>query len=210
VKLTEIYKTSSRSEDISKFNQYITDAPIVGSIRQMVLKKHIDQYGDIRYGLCDQDNMDKLIAFFHISKQPDNTFIATTPITDPQYQRQGWMKYLYNYAVLKDKLTLISDDNHTPEAAALWRALAQQGLYDIYMFNKKTKEKRPFNSGEDPWSIQNEKDWLLITEQLTQEDIVLQEQYSAKRGERAQRRKMGMDYPGLYGPGLDCPEVQNP
>lgn len=189
----------------ASYIHYFSNAPVVALIHNMVLKKAVDAYGDIRYGLFDPTH-NILVSYLHLNKEP-NFYQVGMPSTDPRYRRQGWATYLYDYAVLTDGLTIASDMSQTEEAKQLWLALIRNNRYEIFTLNVHTGEKLPYDPANSPWDRNNQKHTILITEQFSQELLEQIEQMSCKRGDRALRRKLGRDY--LYGVGTSSDLFEN-
>lgn len=207
MKLDEIGITPPRDEYNDEFTHYFNNAEIVDIIHSYQLKKHVDEWGDIMYGLFDPKT-NLLISYLHLEKEP-NYYRVGLPSTRPEYRRQGWATYLYDYAVLKDKLKIASDQNQTPEAKQLWKSLARNSRYKIFMFDLKTGKKIPYNGTNAPWAIKNVKNIILITEQHSSEELALFESWSCQRGVRAGRRKSGK-WDHLFGPGTSSALFWNP
>lgn len=191
---------------ISYVDQYLhhfENSKEVATIKNMILKKSVDQFGDIHYGLFDATG--KIVSYQYLDKQ-DQFYVSSMPITRKEYQKQGWMTYIMDYAVLKDKLTVAGDTRQTPEAIKLWRALTRNARYRVFIYNKKTGEKNLFKStGRKPWQGETE-DTFLITEH-SQELVENQEKWFV-RMKRIRSRPLTED--SFYGPETSSALFWNP
>jgi hypothetical protein len=147
--LFEIITIDSRDEYHDQYIIRFKNAEQLSTIRNLTLKRAIDQYGDRYYGLFDQE---QLIAYLQLSKH-DDYYQVLMQSTLNQYKGQGWMTYLFDYTVLQDKLTIVSDDRQTKLAKSLWQSLARNGRYNIYIWDQQTNSKTLLKSTDDsPWN----------------------------------------------------------
>ena len=197
----------NRDEYNTQYVHYFGDAPTVSTIHGLELKRVVDEYGDIMYGLFDPDKH-LLISYLKLMKAP-NYYQVSLPSTMPEFQGQGWMTYLYDYAVLTDKLTIASDVQQTPAAKNLWLSLVRNYRYQIYTYDTRTHHKQLFDPSKvDPWDVTNRGHMILMTEWHTREIAESIELWKQNRGVRQERARMGVDH--LFGPGTSSEDWWNP
>lgn len=180
MKLSEIIITPSRSENIDEKLYYFTNTKEISKINEMTLKKTVDEYGDVHYGLF-HDKI--LISYLHLNKEK-NWYSVGMPITRHEYQGRGWATALYDYAITKDNLKVASDDRQTPEAKALWKRLYKNHRFHIFLFNPITGDRIPYEGDDAPWDRQHQK-WVLVTEDFSDQEKEEWDSLCCKRGTRA-------------------------
>lgn len=208
MKLTEIYTSPSRNENNDQFVGYfVQQSPIVHTHQPsgFVLKRSMDEHGDIRYGLFDP-KLSKLVSYAHFSDTGNGWYISSMPSTDSEYQKQGWITLIFNYAVNHDHIKIMSDEQHTPEAKAMWRSLKSRGLFDVEIYNTETNQILSWTSDNDPYSIDNEKTHRLVAIPRNLKNKHINESHGG-RGLSAERRRLGIHDHGQYGPGTSNEEL---
>lgn len=201
MKLNEIILNPPRDEYHDQYLHYFTNALNIATVRGNILRKAVDEFNDIHYGLFHGHNND-FIAYMELEKK-HNFYQVKMISTLNDYRGQGWITYMFDYAVLNDKLTIASDTHQTPQAKEVWKSLARNGRYKIFILNTKTREKTPFEPNDDaPWDSKRET--ILITEQYsyTKEEI---EEIKNEDIRRKQARNVV-----LYGPGTSDYMFWNP
>lgn len=196
--LFEIINIPSRDEYHNQFLSRFNKAEKVAEIQGKVLRLYVDEYSDRYYGLFDQDN---LIAYLQLCKE-GQCYQVLMQSTLNQYRGQGWITYLFDYAVLHDKLKLVSDDRQTKAAKNVWKSLARNGRYDVFIWDRETNEKTLLKSDDDsPWNdLENPVLIIEYNEQRFQSLI----EHTKKRIEK------GIDPVTLYGPGTTDVDFWNP
>lgn len=208
MKLVEIMLNDPRDEYNDNYIHYFDGAGTLSLLPGgYVFKKAVDDFGDVHYGIFDYKSTE-LLSYLHLTIEGKYAIVGL-PSTAKEFRGQGLMSYMYNYAVLKDHLILMSDNSHTPDAKRLWKSLQSRHLYKISVIDLNTKETHEWDGSEEPW-IGDKPNIRLVTEQYLKDEIALQESYTAKRGIRANRKRKGMDDMGLYGPGTSTAEFWNP
>ena len=207
MKLVEIMLSSPRDEMNDNYRHFFKNAPTLATLPGGYLfKKVVDEFGDIRYGIFDRRGR-VLISYLHLDIQRPYA-IVSMPSTMSQFRGQGLMSYMYNYAVLKDNLTLMSDEQQTPEARNLWKSLHRNGLINIQLLDQKTNNTKPWNGDNEPWDGNNKQTSRLIASKPITESLSMP--YTLTKGIRFERKQLGMDDMGLYGPGTSTEDWWNP
>lgn len=201
MKLIEILLVDPRDEYNENYMHYFIKSPIVHVFPNTghLLKRDVDSYGDVRYGIFD-NKQQVLISYLHLDKQGD-WYVASMPSTMRQFRGQGLMTFLYAYAVTTDNLKVMSAVQQTPEAKNMWKSFASRGLFGVSLFDQQTQEVKPWTTEIDPWDRANVNRYRLVALPHTTEELALLERYSSQRGERAARRRMGINDYSQFGPG---------
>lgn len=209
--LKEIYQTTPRLEYNDQRKHYFDyNSPVVYTHQptRYKLKRNIDEHKDVRYGLFD--NTEQILISYASFQQEGDWYISSMPSTDPKYQKQGWMTLIFTFAVNHDHLKIMSDDQQTPEAKQLWKALASRGKFAVKVYNTNTNQIIDWTPENDPYLTHNEQTHRLIAIPHLVNDKQLSEQYSAYRGdERAIRKQLGIFDYGQYGIGTSTDDFIN-
>lgn len=198
MKLIEIFDSPSRDEYNDNYIHYFINAPTITTIpgTNYVLKISTNDQSDTKYGIFDPLH-NNLISYLSISVN-NGVAIVGLPSTDPEYRKQGLMSFLYSYIVLKDGYQLLSDDRQTPEAKHLWLSCKRNHFFNIDVIDIQTGKRHPWKGDNEPWESQTD-NIRLIAYRFTNEQYTLSEQYTCRYGSRADRRRLAMDNPELYG-----------
>lgn len=201
MKLNEIMSTDSRSEFNDNYIHYFANAPTVAKIpgTTYVLKIASDKSQDsLKYGIFDSTQT-ILISYLSVYLEAGNIAVVSLPSTANEYQGQGLMSYIYSHIVLKDGFLLMSDNQQTPEAKKLWKSCFRKHFFNINVIDTETGEQHRWVGDEEPWQSQQD-NIRLIASRFTNEQIIISEKYTCRYGPRADRRRLAMDNPELYGP----------
>jgi hypothetical protein len=203
MKLIEIHTSPSRNENNDQYvNHFDVHSPIVYTHLPtgFVLKRSIDEHQDVRYGLFDPKTL-KLISYAHFSNNGDGWYVSLMPSTDSDYQKQGWISLIFDYAVNHDHIKIMSDEQQTPEAKKMWRSLKSRGMFDVEVYNIITKQILSWTPENDPYSEPNEDTHRLIAVPRNLINKHINESIGGGRGVRAERRQLGIHDYNQYGPG---------
>lgn len=209
MKLVEIHSSPSRNENNDQYVHHFTQqSPVVYSHAPtgFVLKRAMDNYQDVRYGLFDPKTS-KLISYAHFAFGGDEWYTSLMPSTDSDYQKQGWITLIFDYAINYDHLKIISDEQQTLEAQRMWRSLKSRGLFDVKIYNIDTKQILPWTPENDPYAANNEDTHRLIALPRNLKNKHMNESVGGGRGVRAARRQLGIHDYSQYGPGTSNEEL---
>lgn len=114
------------------------------------MKKSIND-SFIYYGLFN--STDDLISYLEL-EHTGNYYTIVFPNTEYGHRGNGYMTWIYQYAIMHDNLQLISDTEHTEEAKRLWRRIYNTNTCNIVVYNLNTNESHPWNGNNEPWEAQ--------------------------------------------------------
>lgn len=110
-------------------------------IKEISLRRYSDQ-DNLWYGLIVNDNnQEKLVGILKLERFDNKWQVRLAQITEP-YKSKGFATYLYDYAVMNDHLTILSDITQTEGdlggSRGLWERLYRNGRYTVCAFNLDT------------------------------------------------------------------------
>lgn len=209
MKLKEIHMSVPRDEFNENYIHYFNNTPIIYTHQPTgyKLKRSIDEFGDVRYGLFSQDE-NQLIAYAHFSKEDDH-YVSSMPSTLSNYRKQGWMSLIFDFAINKDGLSVVSDGQQTPEARMFWRSLKSRGEFEVTPYNYDTHQELDWSPDNDPYNERNSQTHRFIARRYTIREQHIMESYApgSSRSIRAERRRLGIYDYGKYGPGTSNEEL---
>jgi hypothetical protein len=141
----------------------------------------------------------ELMAALTATLTPVGLQISQTTVV-PHRRKQGCIRFILNW-VVKHRGAVASDNSHTPEAKAMWRALIQMpGDLKLSMLDSETGEKRPLGREniEEPWATQSSDVVILAEERILSESA------------RQSRSRPSARLPVWYGPGTGTTASPNP
>lgn len=142
MKITEITELTDaitqplgRDEYIDHQRMYFDHSPSVYQIHGLELKKYSPDDTTLWYGLIDTGPKTPVLAgILKLEKIPPGWQVRLIQIQQP-YKSQGYGTFLYDYAVMNDGLTLLSDFSQTQGdlggSEGLWTKLYRQGRYRV-------------------------------------------------------------------------------
>lgn len=137
MKVTEIITNPPRDEYLDS-HSYKFGSDVVATIRGLRLKKYSDST-EIEYGLFDQE--DRLVGYLGLDYYGDNIWQVSLSQLAQAYKGQGYGTFLYDYAIMNDKLKVLSDATNTggPHGSKnLWLRLIDNKRYNIVGYDTKT------------------------------------------------------------------------
>lgn len=143
MKLEEIWVNPPRDEYLDDRHHHFTAAADLTTIKGLVLKRS-ENDGDLFYGLFEDD---ALVGYVSLRKYADNIYQVGLSQIAPAFRGQGLGTFMYDYAVLNDKLTVISDNRQTPDAKKLWQRFRTNGHFIVKPFDLNTNQ--PVEATED-------------------------------------------------------------
>lgn len=143
MKLEEIWVNPPRDEYLDDRSYHFTNATSVATIKGLILKRSA-HHGDIFYGLFKET---LLVGYVSLSKYSDGIYQIGLSQIAPAHRGQGLGTFMYDYAILNDKLTVISDTNQTPDAKKLWSRFRTNGHFIVRAFDLKLNQ--PVEASEE-------------------------------------------------------------
>jgi hypothetical protein len=110
MKIVEIITNPPRDEYIDQYSSRFIQSTAVASIKELTLKR-VRTGNEIHYGLFDKLN--RLVGYFHLEKYKDELWQVILVQLAQAYKGQGLGTFLYDYAVMNDKLKILSDATNT-------------------------------------------------------------------------------------------------
>jgi hypothetical protein len=162
VKLREIITNPPRDEYLDQYQRKFDDAESLVTIRGLVLKK-ISTASEIEYGLFD--DLNRLVGYMALDYRGDNIWEVTLVQLAQAYKGQGFGSFFYDYAVMNDKLKLLSDATNTggPHGSrSLWQRLISNARYQIVGYDTQTKSVISDASPDMIYDNQPNTRWLAI------------------------------------------------
>jgi len=211
MKLDEIILIPDRDEYHDQYLYHFEKAKIIAKVNNHDLKKYKDDT-DLYYGLFRVDG--HLIAYFHLEKSNNYYQISFISVVN-EYRGQGYMTYLFDYAINNDNLKIISDARQTFLAKDMWSSFVRNDRFKVYWYNIDTDEKilvKRINNEfiPSPWIEPEDHTWKnaenirLIAEKkyiTKEEERILKEQDLKRKQDR-----IIID----YGPGTTSAQFWNP
>lgn len=151
VNLTDaISQPLGRDEYIDIKSHYFDNSNIVYTVNNLNLKKYIStDQEELYYGLFDET---KLVAILQLERIKPGWQVRLTQVQEP-YKSQGYGSFMYDYAVMNDGLTLLSDTSQTEGrlggSKGLWEKLYRQGRFTVGGYNLETDEFIPLDNSSD-------------------------------------------------------------
>jgi hypothetical protein len=151
INLTDaISQPLGRDEYIDSKVSYFNNANIVYTINNLNLKKYIStDQEELYYGLFDKS---KLVAILQLESIKQGWQVRLTQVQEP-YKSQGYGSFMYDYAVMNDGLTLLSDTSQTEGqlggSKGLWEKLYRQGRFTVGGYNLETDEFITLSNSSD-------------------------------------------------------------
>ena len=187
--IEEIITNPPRDEYIDHYGSNFSNAPTVAKIKNLELKKLVEPT-TIEYGLFDSSN--RLVGYFSLEQHQSDIWVVTLVQLAQAYKGMGYGTFFYDYAVMNDKLKLMSDATNTDGVNGsknLWLSLFKKRRYDIVGYDTDANQ---IMSDIHPDQIYNEKPnlrWLALPGDKTINEHIQYCQTNPKR------------YVVLYGPG---------
>lgn len=165
MKITEIITNPIRDEYIEHKSVYFTTSPVISKIRNLELKKTTHD-NELWYGLFDPTSPipNCLVAILQLGKYNDALYQVRLSQVAQVIKGQGYGTFLYDYAVMNDGLSFLSDSTNTEGglggSKGLWEKLYRQGRYTVSGYDIDTNTVIP---NIQPANVYNQKEnivWL--------------------------------------------------
>jgi hypothetical protein len=197
VKIIEIITNPPRDEYIDGYWGALSNASTVAQIKNLELKKDISPL-EIRYGLFNKDD---IVGFMSLEYRGDDIWEVTLVQLAQAYKGLGYGTFLYDYAIMNDKIKLISDSTNTGGkhgSRDLWLRLKANNRYRIVGYDTQTKQVIPNATEADIYNNKPNTRWLAIPPNDTINESLNMIQSTMKKR-----------YVVWYGPGTTTPEYFN-
>lgn len=134
MKLEEIYIGGARSVYLENYLKDFNGAIDVATLYKYILKKNI--VGDeIFYGLFDEDS---LVSYLKLEKYNDKLYQVRLSQVEGIYKGHGYGTALYDYAIMNDKIYVLSDLNLTKQSQDVWDNFQTYSKFKVVPYNIKT------------------------------------------------------------------------
>jgi hypothetical protein len=180
--IEEIITNPSRDEYIDQYQSNFRNAESVAKIRNLLLKKSASP-SEIEYGLFDQQ--DRLVGYFSLYYHGQDIWVVALVQLAQAYKGQGLGTFFYDYAVMNDKLKIMSDATNTDGVHGsrnLWQSLKKKSRYQIVGYDTDKEEILPEVDSDQVYNNQANIRWLAIPGDKTiNESIQYQQSLTSKR-----------------------------
>lgn len=166
MKVTEIITNPPRDEYIDGYENKFTDSAIVARIKNLTLKKNTSPT-EIEYGLFNQND---IVGYMNLDYRGDDIWEVVLVQLAQAYKGIGYGTFLYDYAVMNDKLKLRSDATNTGGkhgSRELWSRLKSNARYEIVGYDTKTKQIIPDATEDEIYDNKPNTRWLAIPPNTT-------------------------------------------
>jgi hypothetical protein len=162
MKLTEIITNPPRDEYIDNYLYKFDNASVVATIDNLTLKS-ISTSTEKIYGLFNNKN--QLVGYFELEYRGNNIWEVVLVQLAQAYKGQGYGTFFYDYAVMNDKLKVMSDATNTGGpfgSKNLWKRLIDNRRYEIVGYDTQTGEIIPNSDIETIYDNKPNTRWLAI------------------------------------------------
>lgn len=138
-----------RDEYIDHKIEYFEKSPTVYKINDLELRKYLSSDStELYYGLVNPIN-NELAGIFQLENIGKFWQVRLSQMQQ-LYKSQGYGSFMYDYAVMNDGLTIISDFSQTEGSLGgskgLWQKLYRQGRFTVCGYNLETGETIPIRN----------------------------------------------------------------
>jgi hypothetical protein len=196
--ISEIITNPPRDEYIDNYSSFFKDASVVAKIKNLVLKKDATET-EIQYGLFDVE--DRLVGYFSLYYYGKDIWVVSLVQLAQAYKGMGYGTFLYDYAIMNDKLKLLSDATNTggPHGSkTLWKSLYSKNKYDIVGYDTETDTILKDIHPDDIYNNKPNIRWLAIPPNETINEALIRIQQTMKK-----------TYVVWYGPGTTTEDYFN-
>lgn len=197
MRIEEIITNPPRDEYIDGYVENFTDASTVSTIRGLELKKIVNN-DEIEYGLFNDAD---LVGYMSLEEQPNNIWQVSFIQLAQAYKGMGYGTFLYDYAIMNDKLTLMSDSTNTSGkhgSREMWLRLRDNNRYSVVGYDTRTHRIIPHAQVEDIFNNEPYTRWLAMASQKNINEAIQDIQQHMKKRSVV-----------WYGPGTTTPDYFN-
>lgn len=137
MKLEEIWVNPPRDEYLDDRNHYFDNATEVATIKGLTLRR-AEHDSDYFYGLFNKES--QLVGYVSLRKFDESKYSVGLSQVVNAYRGQGLGTFMYDYAILNDKLTVLSDTRQTPDAKKLWARFRSNGRFNVQPYDLTTNK----------------------------------------------------------------------
>jgi hypothetical protein len=162
MKISEIITNPPRDEYIDQYQYHFSDCPTVATIKNLQLKK-CESQDEIEYGLID--SKDHIVGYFSLDRYDDDIWSVNLVQLAQAYKGMGYGTFFYDYAIMNDKLKILSDATNTEGqfgSRALWERLKNNRRYEIVGYDTNTDSVIPNATSEMIHNNKPNTRWLAI------------------------------------------------
>jgi hypothetical protein len=196
--ISEIITNPPRDEYIDNYSSFFKDVSVVAKIKNLVLKKDATTT-EIQYGLFDVE--DRLVGYFSLYYYGKDIWVVSLVQLAQAYKGMGYGTFLYDYAIMNDKLKILSDATNTggPHGSkTLWKSLYSKNKYDIVGYDTETDTILKDIHPDDIYNNKPNIRWLAIPPNETINEALIRIQQTMKK-----------TYVVWYGPGTTTEDYFN-
>lgn len=196
--IQEIITNPPRDEYIDNYGPSFAIAPAIAKIKDLTLKK-ISEPSEIQYGLFDDKN--RLVGYLSLYYYGNDIWEVALVQLAQSYKGMGYGTFLYDYAVMNDKLKIMSDSTNTGGvhgSVNLWKRLRDNNRYQIVGYDTENKKIIPDATDKEVYNQKTDMRWLALpTKESINEAIIMIQSTMKKR------------YLVWYGPGTSSENYFN-
>jgi hypothetical protein len=196
--ISEIITNPPRDEYIDNYSSFFKDSPVVAKIKNLVLKKDATET-EIQYGLFDIE--DRLVGYLSLYYYGKDIWVVSLVQLAQAYKGMGYGTFLYDYAIMNDKLKILSDATNTggPHGSkTLWKSLYNKNKYHIVGYDTETDTILKDIHPDDIYNNKPNIRWLAIPPNETINEALIRIQQTMKK-----------TYVVWYGPGTTTEDYFN-
>lgn len=192
MKLEEIYIGGTRNAYLENHLEDFNGAIEVATLYKYILKKNVVD-DKISYGLFDEGD---LVSYLKLEKYNDKLYQVRLSQVEGIYKGHGYGTALYDYAIMNDKLYVLSDLNLTKQSQDVWNNFQTYSKFKVVPYNIKTNTEEP-DRHEEVYSKEGRDElvWLAIPGNETINEVLLY-----RNNEREESGKLIMTW---YGPEIN-------
>ena len=198
MKVTEIITNPPRDEYIDGYQSALINSPIVAKIKNLELRKDDSNSLELRYGLF---NGSDIVGVMTLESRDNDIWEVTLVQLAQAYKGMGYGTFLYDYAVMDDKLKLMSDATNTGGkhgSRELWSRLKNNNRYKIVGYDNDTQKVLPNAKEDDIYDNKTNTRWLALPPNTTINESLEMIQSTMKKR-----------FVVWYGPGTTTPDYFN-
>ena len=160
--IEEIITNPPRDEYLDQFRFEFKNAVPVAKLKNLILKK-ANTGSETHYGLVDEK--ENLVGYLSLDKFSKDIWVVSLSQLAQAYKGQGFGTFLYDFAVMNDRLQVMSDSTNTggPHGSEkLWMRLKGNRRYEVVGYDTKTKEIIPNATKDEIYNNKTNTRWLAL------------------------------------------------
>lgn len=159
MRISEIITNIGRDEPLNKYQYVFDDADVVDKINKLELKR-VTEPDAIYYGLFDGD---VLVGYLELNQYNDRFWEVILVQLEGKIKGRGYGTALYDYAVLNDGLTVLSDMNNSTgqfSSKELWLRLKRNNRYNVFGYDTDSDTVLSDATPEDVYNEKENMRWI--------------------------------------------------